>query len=109
MFKRTLILNAAALALATTFASQTAKAGPEFYTVTVAAGQGSTISIPVPVAPQQDAASYALSGQTQAPPDVQSISVQPGQGSPISIALADSNGMIARNTAPGVVAVAHAD
>jgi hypothetical protein len=117
MFKRTLILNAAALALATTFASQPAKADPEFYTVTVEAGQGSPISIRVPVSPPHDAETYALSGQAQTPPNVQSISVQPGQGSPISVAVADSNAMLARNsgpagpgdTAPGVVAIAHAD
>ena len=117
MFKRTLILNAAALALATTFASQPAKAGPKAYTVTVEAGQGSTISIPVPVSPSYDTGAYALNGQSQTASEVQSISVQPGQGSPISVDVAESNPVLARNsgpaspnhTAPALLAVAHAD
>ena len=117
MFKRALILNAAALALATAIAGQVAKAAPEVYTVTVAAGQGSPISFSVPVSQAPDAAAYARGGQPQTPAGTDSISVQPGEGSSISVSLPESNDVLAgrgapatpNDAAPRAVVVAHAD
>ncbi len=85
MIKRTLILGTIALASATAFAGQTNKGG-DFYTVTVETGQGSPITLSVPVQAQPMSAPYALTGQTPAARELRWSTMEFGQSGPILVA-----------------------
>jgi hypothetical protein len=56
------------------------------YAVTVQAGQGSPITISVPVAPEEIETPYALTGQDATPRNLQWHTMQYGQGGLIWIA-----------------------